>query len=228
MALLHDVLEDTPVTAAQLTEAGFSSRIVRAVQCLSRDANEDYSAFIERVARDRLASRVKLLDLAHNSDLSRLPGPPLAQDLARVEKYRQASERLYAELQKRNLYISLDPATRGRIAARASLPIVKSEHVTLAYRVAPTADLSPYLQEHHQIADVLKLRAVAECADDRVQAWVVELDGSTCRKLDGATLHLTVSRSHAARSRDANELLRRGERRPLQEIFSGRLEWADD
>ena len=228
VALLHDVLEDTEVTAAQLVGAGFSARVVRAVEALSRHPDEDYSAFVERVSRDRLASRVKLLDLAHNSDLSRLPGTPTAHDLARVQKYQAAAARLRAELAKRNLQLLLSPASSARASQDARLPLTKAEHVTLAYRVSPTADLSLYLDGEHELGDSLELFAVAECVSERVQAWVIELAGSSRRKQDDGVLHLTVSRSLEARSRESNDLLRTGLRTPLSVALSGTLEWVDE
>jgi hypothetical protein len=228
VALLHDVLEDTAVTAAQLVGAGVSSRLVRAVEALSRHPDEDYPAFIERVCRDRLASRVKLLDLAHNSDLSRLPGEPTAQDLARLQKYQAAAARLRAELVKRNLYVSLDASSRAKAKQGARLPLARAEHITLAHRVTPTADLLPYLDGEHELGDALELRAVAECVSERVQTWVIELGGSSRRKHDGGTLHLTVSHGPDARSRESNDLLQSGTRTPIAEQLFGTLEWVDE
>jgi HD domain-containing protein len=227
-ALLHDVLEDTSVSAAELEGAGFDPAVLRAVVALTRTPDESYEAFIERVARDRLASRVKLLDLAHNSDLSRLPDPPSEQDLERTRKYERARLRLEAELEKRNLYVVLEPAARKLARGAATLPIVRGDHVTLAYRVTPTPSLEAYLDGERAIGQEITLRAVAECRSDGVQAWLLELDGSSRRKLDGAALHLTVSRSNAARSRDAGELLATGARAPLNELLRGTLEWVDD
>lgn len=228
VALLHDVLEDTDVTAAQLEGAGISSRLVAAIEALSRRAEEDYPAFIERVCQDRLASRVKLLDLAHNSDLSRLPSDPTARDLARLQKYQAAAARLRAELAKRNLYLSLGAASRQQARQHARLPLTKAEHVTLAHRVIPTSDLTPYLDGQHELGDSLELHAVAECASDRVQAFIIELAGSSQRKHDGGILHLTVSRSAGARSREANDLLRSAPRTPLSLELLGTLAWVDE
>jgi len=227
-ALLHDVLEDTSVTVDDLRRAGFGEAVLRAVVALTRPESETYEAFIERVARDRLASRVKLLDLAHNSDLSRLPAPPSGQDVERLRKYERARLRLEAELAKRNLYVVLDAASRQLVQGAARLPIVRGDHVTLAFRVAPQPDLSAFLDGGQPVGARVELRAIAECLSERVQAWLVELGSSSTRKLDGGALHVTVSRSEHARSRDAGELLAHGARTPLDQPLRGVLAWVDD
>jgi len=228
VALLHDVLEDTDVTSEQLSQHGFGARIVRAVTLLTRRSDETYEQFILRVAGDRLASRVKLLDLAHNSDLSRLPGAPSEQDLARQRRYAAATATLRAELEKRNLYLVLDDTSRGVARQRALLPIVRAEHVTLAHRVLPTEPLSAFLDPPAQLGQQLTFAAVAQCQNELVQAWVLELNGSSRRKHDGGTLHLTVSRSAQARSRDSNDLLKHGARTPMAATLVGTLSWVDE
>ncbi|MDO7897081.1 GTP pyrophosphokinase [Pseudomonas citrulli] len=93
VAVLHDVVEDTTVTLADLRRAGFSNAVLDAIDSLTKREGETYQAFIERAALNPLARRVKLADLAENSDLSRL-GTPNAKDLERIEKYRMAIDYL--------------------------------------------------------------------------------------------------------------------------------------
>ncbi|MCY1447311.1 RelA/SpoT family protein [compost metagenome] len=95
VAVLHDVLEDSPLTLADLAREGFPLKILAAVAALSRRPGESYQAFVERLADDPLAKAVKLADIADNSDLSRLaaPGP---EDLARLARYRRAADYLLA------------------------------------------------------------------------------------------------------------------------------------
>ena len=88
-AWLHDVLEDTSLTADDLRRAGIPEEVVHTVEVLTHAEGESYQDYLERVARHPLAARVKLADLAHNSDLSRIP-QPTEQDYARIEKYRRA------------------------------------------------------------------------------------------------------------------------------------------
>lgn len=95
VAVLHDVVEDTAVTLDDLRNEGFSDAVVGAIDSLTKREGETYQAFIERAARDPIARRVKLADLAENSDLSRL-GEPSQKDLDRLEKYRKATDYLTA------------------------------------------------------------------------------------------------------------------------------------
>jgi len=96
VAALHDVLEDCPDWSAERLRAeGFPDAVVEAVLALTRGEDESYGAFIERVALNPIARRVKLADLRDNSDLSRLPHPGPA-DHARLRKYERAYARLTA------------------------------------------------------------------------------------------------------------------------------------
>jgi (p)ppGpp synthase/HD superfamily hydrolase len=89
VALLHDVVEDSPVTLRDLAEQGFDRQIVHAVDCLSRRSDEPYSDYIDRVAGDDLARKVKLSDLADNLANNRaLPGTP--DNMARIARYERA------------------------------------------------------------------------------------------------------------------------------------------
>jgi (p)ppGpp synthase/HD superfamily hydrolase len=89
VALLHDVVEDSPVTLADLANRGFDQRIVHAVDCISRRPDEPYVDYIDRVASDDLAREVKLSDLADNLANNRaLPETP--DNLARIARYEQA------------------------------------------------------------------------------------------------------------------------------------------
>ena len=88
-AVLHDVVEDSSVTLADLRADGYPEAVVAAVECLTRRAGESYEAFIARLAENPLAQRVKLADLEDNLDVRRLPAITEA-DQARLERYRRA------------------------------------------------------------------------------------------------------------------------------------------
>lgn len=72
IALLHDVVEDTDITLAQLREMGFPEDVVEAVGVLTKEHGVPYQEYIKRVKSNPLARIVKLADLEHNSDMSRL------------------------------------------------------------------------------------------------------------------------------------------------------------
>ena len=91
---LHDVLEDTEMTEAQLRSM-FDSDIVDAVVALTRKKDEPYMEYIRRLKQNRYAVEVKLCDLANNMDLDRLP-EVTEKDRKRNEKYMRA----YVELMK--------------------------------------------------------------------------------------------------------------------------------
>lgn len=93
-ALLHDVLEDTPMTAAKLDcmlelrgmKGPMRERVMDAVVALTREDDESYQDYMARVSRDPVAVKVKMADLRHNLDASRLKkmGP---KDLERMQGY---------------------------------------------------------------------------------------------------------------------------------------------
>ena len=89
VALLHDVIEDSPVSAEELLQAGLPETVVTAVQVLTKKKEQDYQTYLETVKTNPLARVVKLADLKHNSDLSRLPSIT-AEDRERLKKYKKA------------------------------------------------------------------------------------------------------------------------------------------
>ncbi|EIF40056.1 HD domain-containing protein [Streptococcus sp. SK643] len=93
VALLHDVLEDSPYTAEELILAGLPETVVSAVQILTKKKGQDYQQYLELVKSSPIARRVKFADLKHNSDLSRL-ATVTEKDLERLEKYKKAIDYL--------------------------------------------------------------------------------------------------------------------------------------
>ena len=92
-AYLHDVLEDSEYDEVDLRMCGFSNKVVEAVKTLTKGIDEDYVHYIDRISQNKLATSVKLADLSHNMDISRIEHP-IEDDYARVEKYRAAMKRL--------------------------------------------------------------------------------------------------------------------------------------
>ncbi|MDN5024492.1 GTP pyrophosphokinase [Streptococcus sp. SO4] len=89
VALLHDVIEDSHYTAEELLQAGLPETVVTAVQILSNKKGQDYQTYLENVKSNSLARVVKLADLKHNSDLSRLSSIT-EKDRERLKKYKKA------------------------------------------------------------------------------------------------------------------------------------------
>ena len=98
IAVLHDTLEDSSLTAEDLKEAGLPDEVVEAIAVLTHeDGNEEaYLDYIRRVAGNKLAARVKKEDLKHNMDMSRIQSPT-EKDRKRCAKYKKAL-RLLEEL----------------------------------------------------------------------------------------------------------------------------------
>jgi (p)ppGpp synthase/HD superfamily hydrolase len=95
VALLHDVIEDSDLTADDLAAAGISKPVIMAVECLTHRETESYEDFIERLSPNAMARRVKLADLEDNINVLRLDALG-ASDLKRVEKYHKAWKKLSA------------------------------------------------------------------------------------------------------------------------------------
>ncbi len=72
VALLHDVVEDTSITLDDLAEMGFGKVIVEAVALMTHAKGIDYMDYVRAIKQNPVARAVKLADLRHNSDLSRL------------------------------------------------------------------------------------------------------------------------------------------------------------
>lgn len=110
VGFLHDILEDTHITVPMLLEKGIPIEIVDSVRTLTRSEDDDYEEYIERVKKDKLARRVKLADLTHNMDASRLNRKLKKRDLKRRIKYHNARKTLASkeeilEMDKKYIHI---------------------------------------------------------------------------------------------------------------------------
>ncbi len=86
VAILHDVLEDTDWTPADLRREGFPEPLLQALDCVTKRKGEAYEDFVKRSAANQLARRVKIADLEDNMDIRRLPRVD-EEDLPRLQKY---------------------------------------------------------------------------------------------------------------------------------------------
>ena len=89
VALLHDVVEDTDYTLEDLAAMGFDPVVIEALTLLTHDENVHYMEYVRTIKDNPVAKAVKLADLQHNSDLSRLDSVD-EKALARREKYLKA------------------------------------------------------------------------------------------------------------------------------------------
>ena len=89
VALLHDVVEDSGYTLADLEAMGFPKTVVEGIALMTHDPAVPYMAYVAAIGRHPVARAVKLADLRHNSDLSRLD-IVTDRDLQRAEKYAAA------------------------------------------------------------------------------------------------------------------------------------------
>jgi hypothetical protein len=97
VAWLHDVLEDTAVTAQELLEAGVLPEIVELVQLLTRTADVADDEYYARIRRHPVALRVKLADLDDNSAPWRLRRLDYAEQLGLSERHAHARRALDAD-----------------------------------------------------------------------------------------------------------------------------------
>ena len=72
VALLHDVVEDTPYTLEDLARLGFPQKVLSTLARLTHDPSVPYLDYVAALKEDPIARQVKLADLRHNSDLTRL------------------------------------------------------------------------------------------------------------------------------------------------------------
>ena len=91
VALLHDVVEDTEVTIETISDL-FPAEVIEALQLLTHGDDVDYFDYVRAIRSNPVAVKVKLADLAHNSDQSRCIGADLPREtLTRMkQKYQKA------------------------------------------------------------------------------------------------------------------------------------------
>lgn len=89
VAYLHDVCEDSSITPEELLAKGFGHRIVHAVWLLTRTNGVSYNKYLKAIKANDIARVVKIADLKHNMDISRIPNPT-KQDYKRIERYKRA------------------------------------------------------------------------------------------------------------------------------------------
>lgn len=89
VALLHDVVEDSDITVDDLRKMGFSESVIEAIALMTHQGDAEYMDYVARIKENPIAKAVKLADLKHNSDTSRLD-TVTKWDRERVAKYKKA------------------------------------------------------------------------------------------------------------------------------------------
>ncbi len=90
VALLHDLVEDTEYTIEDLMNMGFDQSITDAIALMTHADDVDYMEYVRKIKENPIAKEVKLADLKHNSDLTRLDTVD-ENALKRREKYLKAT-----------------------------------------------------------------------------------------------------------------------------------------
>ncbi|MEA3207606.1 MAG: hypothetical protein QOE70_663 [Chthoniobacter sp.] len=86
VAILHDVIEDSNLTLADLEGEGFASEVLEAIRLLTHEKSVPYEEHVRRIEPHPLARKVKLADLRDNADLRRMTGDE-ERDSGRLKKY---------------------------------------------------------------------------------------------------------------------------------------------
>ncbi|EGK86040.1 bifunctional (p)ppGpp synthetase/guanosine-3',5'-bis(diphosphate) 3'-pyrophosphohydrolase [Microcoleus vaginatus PCC 9802] len=97
VAVLHDAVEDSELTLEQLRSEGFPEALVSAIAAITKIEGEAYPAYLERVIANPIALQVKIADVTHNLDISRIANPTEA-DFQRIAKYKKVLNQLCAAL----------------------------------------------------------------------------------------------------------------------------------
>lgn len=88
VAVLHDIIEDTPVTYEGLIYSGFPVYIATAVDLLSKKEGQSKNQYFKILKKNPIARIVKLADLTHNMDISRIKNPT-EKDFKRASIYKE-------------------------------------------------------------------------------------------------------------------------------------------
>ena len=96
VAVLHDAIEDSDLKIEDLVEQGFPEFITDAIAAITKLEGEPYEGYILRVKSNAIARKVKIADVTHNMDISRIANPT-EKDFQRLEKYQKVLQELQQE-----------------------------------------------------------------------------------------------------------------------------------
>ena len=89
VGILHDLCEECPEWTIENLKPLFNEEIIEALILLNKNKNQDYFEYINNLKNNKYALIVKLSDLEHNMDVSRL-NSILSKDIERFVKYNKA------------------------------------------------------------------------------------------------------------------------------------------
>ncbi len=95
VAVLHDAIEDSDLKIEDLVKQGFPEFITDAIAAITKLEGEQYEDYILRVKSNAIARQVKIADVTHNMDISRIANPT-EKDFQRLEKYKKVLQELIA------------------------------------------------------------------------------------------------------------------------------------
>lgn len=75
VAYMHDLIEDTTCTIELIKNLGYSKKIIDALTAITHDKAMKYSEYLKLVKHNKIATEVKIADMIHNADISRIPNP---------------------------------------------------------------------------------------------------------------------------------------------------------
>ena len=96
VAILHDAIEDSDLKIEDLVKQGFPELITEAIAAITKLEGEQYEDYIWRVKSNAIACKVKIADVTHNMDISRIANPT-EKDFRRLEKYKKVLQELTAK-----------------------------------------------------------------------------------------------------------------------------------
>lgn len=88
-ALLHDVIEDTEITLEMLGQMGFPQEVLNVLNLLTHEKSVPYMDYVKNISTHPVAKKVKIADLKHNSDITRLDFVD-ERTMKRNQKYQEA------------------------------------------------------------------------------------------------------------------------------------------
>jgi guanosine-3',5'-bis(diphosphate) 3'-pyrophosphohydrolase len=97
IAIGHDLIEDTKVTAKEMLRQGMSPRVVTAIEMLTKRKGQTDEEYLGLILSSIDCMRVKKADLQHNSDIRRLKGVR-PKDITRIIKYHDMWLKIDAKL----------------------------------------------------------------------------------------------------------------------------------